>query len=663
MSGAKDKIDVVLFGGGTGTHSITEAFLKQPRLSLTILINAYDDGHSTGRLRKFIPGMLGPSDVRKNIDRLMPRAERCHQALKKLSSRRLPMDLGFDRGLDILRTLADGTCTGLDPATRALHEQCTVKQAAGFRAYCAAFERYVVEQRHRGVLFDFHDCAIGNILFAGCFLLEGRDFNRAVDAFSAYYEAGARLLNVTQGENLFLVATREDGTLLPGEADIVSAQNNRARIQELYLLDETAYRGRIENAPAPPPEKLAAILAGAVTPEINPEAEAAIRRADVIIYGPGTQHSSLFPSYLTRGVGEAVAANQGADKIFIANIRRDHDIQRDNANDLAIKLLASMSRNGAVPLEWKDVVTHFFFQHGDVEGEGYVPFEPKKFHFPLELVKLRDWEFQEGKHAGGYVLAELQQIVQSRIQIAIPAPRHLVSIVVPALDEAATVEEVLKGLTALDFEEYGLGKEILLVDGGSTDGTPEKARAVRGVRVFSIPRKGRGAALRLGIAQARGDIVVFFPSDNEYRPRDVEAVVGAIARQGFKAVYGTRALKCADLDGRLKRIYGDSALLYRMSKYGGMLLSALMLVFFNRYITDTLTTLKGFDGKLLRSLDLKGDGLDLEMEILAKISRRHEYVLEVPVEYRPRTRAEGKKTTVFDGLHAAAALLKYRWAR
>jgi glycosyltransferase involved in cell wall biosynthesis len=238
-----------------------------------------------------------------------------------------------------------------------------------------------------------------------------------------------------------------------------------------------------------------------------------------------------------------------------------------------------------------------------------------------------------------------------------------VSIVVPALDEAATVEEVLKGLTALDFEEYGLGKEILLVDGGSTDGTPGKARAVRGVRVFSSPRKGRGAALRLGIAQARGDIVVFFPSDNEYRPRDVEAVVGAIARQGFKAVYGTRAIKCADLDGRLKRIYGGSALLYRMSKYGGMLLSALMLVFFNRYITDTLTTLKGFDGRLLRSLDLTGDGLDLEMEILAKISRRHEYVLEVPVEYRPRTRAEGKKTTVFDGLHAAAALLKYRWAR
>ena len=70
---------MVLFSGGSGTQSITEAFLKHPQISLTILINAYDDGHSTGRLRRFIPGMLGPSDVRKNINRLMPQSDECHE--------------------------------------------------------------------------------------------------------------------------------------------------------------------------------------------------------------------------------------------------------------------------------------------------------------------------------------------------------------------------------------------------------------------------------------------------------------------------------------------------------------------------------------------------------------------------------------------------------
>jgi len=63
----------VLFSGGTGTDSITQALLRHPQIRLRILINAYDDGLSTGRLRKFIPSMLGPSDVRKNVNRLMPR--------------------------------------------------------------------------------------------------------------------------------------------------------------------------------------------------------------------------------------------------------------------------------------------------------------------------------------------------------------------------------------------------------------------------------------------------------------------------------------------------------------------------------------------------------------------------------------------------------------
>ena len=89
----RSQINLVLFSGGSGTQSITEALLKHPQISLTIVINAYDDGHSTGRLRRFIPGMLGPSDVRKNINRLMPATERCHKALKRISDYRLPVGI------------------------------------------------------------------------------------------------------------------------------------------------------------------------------------------------------------------------------------------------------------------------------------------------------------------------------------------------------------------------------------------------------------------------------------------------------------------------------------------------------------------------------------------------------------------------------------------
>ena len=79
----RNRIDVVLFSGGSGTQSITEALLAHPQIHLHILINAYDDGLSTGRLRQASIATLGPSDVRKNISRLMPSTERCHEVCNR----------------------------------------------------------------------------------------------------------------------------------------------------------------------------------------------------------------------------------------------------------------------------------------------------------------------------------------------------------------------------------------------------------------------------------------------------------------------------------------------------------------------------------------------------------------------------------------------------
>src|ERR1700753_1647487 len=183
-----------------------------------------------------------------------------------------------------------------------------------------------------------------------------------------------------------------------------------------------------------------------------------MENADVIIYGPGTQHSSLFPSYMTEGVAETIAANKSADKIFIGNIFRDFDIQTDDANDIARKLVEALSRKGRTHVEWLDVVSHFFVQRADdntVTKAKYVPFNESSFSFPLETVKARDWEAQGGRHSGGYVLDELQQIVQSRIDVELEQIQHMVSVVIPVLNEERTIEEVLKSVSALDFAPLG----------------------------------------------------------------------------------------------------------------------------------------------------------------------------------------------------------------
>lgn len=667
---AEQTLKVVLFSGGSGTKTITEHFSRHPQISLTILINCYDDGHSTGRLRGFIPGMLGPSDVRKNINNLMPRTDRCHKALRTLSDRRLPVGAPFEASAQLVESFGQLDASALPPEFRADFEQLTLLQATGLARYCRAFHCYLMEQAAMGNRFNFTDCALGNIIFAGSFLEQGRDFNRTVDDLCVFYEAGSRLLNITLGENLFLVAEREDGSVLRSEADIVS-QSVMSKISRIALIDDQTYRNCVEHAVNVSNDDLRAIIArNECSPALNPRAQQALEEADVIIYGPGTQHSSLLPSYLTEGVAAAIRKNTSADKIFIANIHRDADIQADDINDLADKFMDALRRSGMKDMQWRDAVTHFFVQRNFSAGKQdgaqaspYVPFNDKTFRYPIDTVRVRDWESGEGKHHGGYVFDELQQIVQSRIQISMRPLRHLVSIVLPALDEERTIEEVLMHVNALDFGQSGLSKEVILVDGGSRDRTLEIARSIRGVKIFELPAgsHGRGAALRYGVSQARGNVIVFFPTDNEYRASDIYGMVSHIINNQFEAVFGTRSVKCTNLDAHLRSIYGKSYGLFLLSKYGGILISTLTLFLYNRYVTDSLTGLKAFDGALLRSLDLKSDGVDLDTEIVAKLSRLRKYILEIPVHFIPRTRAEGKKTGVGDGLLAMQSLIRYRF--
>jgi 2-phospho-L-lactate transferase/gluconeogenesis factor (CofD/UPF0052 family) len=660
----RSTINVVLFSGGSGTRSITEALLRHHQISLKVLINAYDDGHSTGRLRRFIPGMLGPSDVRKNLSRLMPVAERGQKLLKEISDYRLPVNISRADALGMIGCVLARDYAPLPAALAAAFPQLVCWQEGRLCSFLRSFRDYFFEQEALGRKFDFTDCALGNLFFAGCYLEQGRDFNRAIRAFSAFCEVREdALLNVTLGEDLFLVAEKENGTILWNEADIVAAQD-ATKISELFLVDRDTYLSRIEGATEAPGEGWHDLLERAHRePSMNPAAAEALASADVIIYGPGTQHSSLFPSYMTAGVAEMIAANTKADKVFIGNIYRDFDSQGDDANDLARKLLGAMRRKGETRVEWTEIVSHFFLQSTDQPGGSeakYVRFDRSRFAFPIETVRARDWEVEEGRHSGGVVLDELRQIVQSRVDVELAQVHHMVSIVIPVLNEARTIETVLKSLTALDFQELGLSKELILADGGSTDSTVEIARSVRNVKVCTLnPGSfGRGAAMRLGVSRARGNFIVFFPGDNEYRAEDLAEIVRSLLRPGCRVVFGTRNVKCADLSSKLKRIYQNNWKLYLTSKYGGMLLSIATLLLFNRYVTDILSTLKGYDAELLHSLALQSNGLEIETEIVAKLARRQEYMFEMPVDYKPRNRDQGKKISTMDGLRALTALVR-----
>jgi glycosyltransferase involved in cell wall biosynthesis len=233
------------------------------------------------------------------------------------------------------------------------------------------------------------------------------------------------------------------------------------------------------------------------------------------------------------------------------------------------------------------------------------------------------------------------------------AGRALVSVVVPVYNEAATVGQVVDELLALD-----LRLEVLLVDDGSTDSSPlELARLAerhRQVKVLTQPQnRGKGAAVRRGIAESSGDILLIQDADLEYSPSDIPALIDPLLSGKADAVFGTRLRGGAH--PQRAHLFWHYA--------GNRFLTLLANVLYNTTISDMEVGYKAFRGDLVRGLDLISDDFRIEPELTAKVLRLGPGIrlYEVPISYYGRSYAEGKKITWRDGFGAVGALVRFRF--
>lgn len=222
---------------------------------------------------------------------------------------------------------------------------------------------------------------------------------------------------------------------------------------------------------------------------------------------------------------------------------------------------------------------------------------------------------------------------------------RLLTIIIPVYNEHSTVGEVIGRVAAL---ELPLEKEIIVVDDGSDDATPERLREHEGaVRIFTNPvNEGKGAAVRVGLANASGDIILLQDADLETDPNELESLLRPILEGKTSVVYGSRFL---DGENRI-------AITRRLAN---RFLTSLANALLGTRLTDMETAYKVFTAEVARKLELESNRFEIEPEITAKISRAGYPILEVPVTYRPRTRFEGKKIRFVDGLKALATIVKY----
>jgi 2-phospho-L-lactate transferase/gluconeogenesis factor (CofD/UPF0052 family) len=315
---------IVLFCGGRGSATLIRAMLRRPDIDLTLLVNAYDDGQSTGALRSFIPGMLGPSDFRKSLSWLLSDASDAPYA--SLMEYRFPASTGMDEIEKLARFTRNNDPSLLEPL-KGWFAQLPAELATRLRTLLGRFFDHAV-----GAAFDYRDCSLGNLVFAGAYLQCGKDFNAAVATVAALVGSRAHLLNVAEGHNRILVALKADGTLLASEAQIVAPQSP-SPITDLYLLKEPLTPRDREDLTALDAAGRRQFLATRDdTPRLSREAAEALAQADIILYGPGTQHSSLLPSY--RIAASALAAAPARIKALVINLDGDHDIQGLSAGDV-----------------------------------------------------------------------------------------------------------------------------------------------------------------------------------------------------------------------------------------------------------------------------------------------------------------------------------------
>ncbi len=226
-----------------------------------------------------------------------------------------------------------------------------------------------------------------------------------------------------------------------------------------------------------------------------------------------------------------------------------------------------------------------------------------------------------------------------------------VSIVIPAYNEVATVEQGLRRVA-----EVPISKEVIVVDDGSTDGTRELLLRLEGSREEALidrlflheRNRGKGAALRTGFDHAAGDVVVVQDADLEYDPGEIPRLLAPIADGRADAVYGSRFL---GLDGsREVRLYWHMM--------GNRFLTFLSNCFTGFRITDMETCQKMIRADLLRSLPLTVDRFGIEPEITARLSQAEARVIELPIRYTGRSYAEGKKIGWRDGVSAIWFILR-----
>lgn len=226
-----------------------------------------------------------------------------------------------------------------------------------------------------------------------------------------------------------------------------------------------------------------------------------------------------------------------------------------------------------------------------------------------------------------------------------------VSIIIPVFNEEKLIAQTIERVISAD--SCGLKKEIIVVDDGSTDGTADKIKKYNLIFIKNKKNEGKGAALKAGFKRAIGDILMVQDADDEYSVGDYPQLLLPLLRGRCKVVYGSRNMKREKFQNRYS---------YFVFYLGGLFLTWIINFLFNLKLTDQPTGYKLFSKEIkYLLLQPKENRFSYEVAVTATLAKHGIPFVEVPIHYKPRTMAEGKKINGVDFIKSVIVAIKYKF--